>query len=168
MDRTILVRLLESSLPSNAPTPHHVTGLLHPAFGPLVRVTLRGWTGKTMNGVAILDTGASKSAVDREVAARLQLTSPGVASWQAVTDRGERAMSPLRRGTLALTGTVFSQQLDFVEVPGLAAKVQGYPLLVLLGWDMLTNCRLQLDGPAGTFKLQIPVATGRRRARRRR
>ena len=141
-----------------------VHGLLHPGFGPLVRVEVSG-ERHTTRGVAILDTGASCSAIDRDVAAQLQLPSPGAATWLSVSPLEQRPMSPLRRGTVGLMGTSHTRQLDFIEAAGVRDKVRGFAVLVLLGWDFLEKCRLTCDGPAGTFKLEVPRVRRRRRTR---
>jgi hypothetical protein len=141
-----------------------VHGLLHPGFGPLVRVHL-GHEDERREGIAILDTGASCSAIDRAVALQLALPSHGAASWQAVTATAERPISPTRRANLGIIGTSYGRQLDFIEVPALTERISGYPLLVLLGWDFLERCRLNCDGPSGTFVLEVPGPPKRPRRR---
>lgn len=136
----------------------HVTvhGLLHSGFGPLVRVHLAGADRTSRSGIAVLDTGASRSAIDRDIARTLQLPTFGAASWLAVTNTGERPISPMRRAAIGIVGTSYSRELDFIEVPQLTDHYSGYDLLVLLGWDFLERCRLTCDGPSGTFVLEVP------------
>lgn len=143
----------------------HVLGLLHPAWGPLVRVAVRGEGGHSTQGVAMLDTGASMSAVDRGVAAELGLPTHGAASWFAVTSSEERPTSPLRRAQLRVGDDNRWWELELIEVPSLDDAVQGFNAVALLGWDFLRLCRLTVDGPAGTFCLELPVvrSSGRRR-----
>lgn len=148
---------MASSSQSRPRTPARrvVRGLLHPGCGPLVRVVVEGPAGRRA-GLAVIDTGASISAVDRELAAELGLPSPGVASWHAVQGDGERAMSALRRGRVQITELAAHWELDLVEIAGLRDQVRGYKVLALLGWDLLGSCRLRLDGPAGAFELELP------------
>ena len=97
--------------------PTTLRGLLHPAYGPLVRVELCSSTGESITGLAVIDTGASMSAIDKGAAAELSLPSFGAASWFAVTG-GDRPMAPLRRAQVRLgEGTIF-WELDLLEVDG--------------------------------------------------
>ena len=146
-------------------SPTVLRGLLHPAYGPLVRAELRGGTGGSIKGLAVIDTGASMSAVDRRAALELGLPTFGAASWFAVTG-GDRPVAPLRRAQVRLgDGPVF-WELDLIEVPGLDEAVAGYRALILLGWDFLRTCQMHVDGPAGTWSLQLPPVTGASRRRR--
>lgn len=141
-------------------------GLLHPAWGPLVRVTLRHAEGQSTEGLALVDTGASMSAVDRTAALDLSLPSPGAATFFAVTATGDRHVTPLRTGQLKLGQDPRYFELDLIEVPDLHARVEGFRVVALLGWDFLATCTLTFDGPAGTFTLGLPPPV--RAARRRR
>jgi hypothetical protein len=142
-------------------------GLLHPAWGPLLRVGLRSAEGATTEGLAIIDTGASMSAVDRSTARSLGLPTHGAATWFAVssTNPGAREAAPLRRGQLRLGDDPRFWELDLIEVPGLHDQVQGFRAIALLGWDFLQNAQLQIDGPAGTWSLGLPPLQTRRRRR---
>ncbi len=141
-------------------------GLLHPAWGPLVRVTLRHADGPGTEGLALIDTGASMSAVDRTAALKLGLPSPGAATFFAVTATGDRHLTPLRRGQLKLGRDPRYFELDLLEVPGLHARVEGFHVVALLGWDFLDACTLAFDGPAGTFTLGLPRPVRAERRRR--
>lgn len=142
--------------------PAPLRGLLHPAAGPVLRVEVRGEVG-VESGLAVVDTGASISAIDRELARRLALPSPGAATWHAITDAGGDHTSALRRGRLRLGIDPRLWELDLVEVPELAHALEGYTVCVLLGWDFLRLCRLTCDGPAGAFTLDLPAARPGRR-----
>lgn len=122
-------------------------------------------TGQLSRGVAVLDTGASMSAIDREVARDLALPSPGYAQWFAVSDTGTQPASPLRTAQVVLAGDRRHWEIKFIEVPALAASLEGYTLMALLGWDFLRWCKLTCDGPNQVFDLELPLrrASGRRR-----
>ena len=148
------------------PSPTVLRGLLHPAHGPLVRAELRGGTtGASLEGLAVIDTGASMSAVDRGAALELGLETFGAASWFAVTG-GERPVAPLRRAQMRLGEGSIYWELDLIEVAGLDESVAGYRALLLIGWDFLRTCQLHVDGPAGTWSLQLPAVRGPARRRR--
>jgi hypothetical protein len=141
-----------------------IHGLLHPACGPVVRVHVDG-TG-SLRGVAVLDTGASMSVIDRDVARQLELDSPGAAEWTGVTDSGERSLAALRRTRFGIAGDVRLFELDLLEARHVRDSVAGLDVLMLLGWDFLGACRLICDGPAGAFELQLPPPPGATRRRR--
>ncbi|MEZ4318712.1 MAG: hypothetical protein R3F61_14455 [Myxococcota bacterium] len=147
-----------------ARSPVVIRGLLHPACGPVVRVHVEG--SRSVLGVGILDTGASMSVIDRDLARSLALESPGAAEWAGVTDSGARSMAALRRTRFGIAGDSRLYELDLLEAGGVRESVGGLDVLVLLGWDFLGQCRLVCDGPAGAFELQLPApprAASRRR-----
>jgi hypothetical protein len=129
-------------------------GLLHPAAGPLVRVEVSGATA-TVRGVAVLDTGATMSGLDRAVAQQLGLASPGVAEWHALVSGESRHQTPLRRARIKIGDDHRWWELDLIELDLLHA-VEGYQVLALLGWDFLDQCVFSVDGPSRTFSLTLP------------
>ncbi|MCB9674213.1 MAG: hypothetical protein H6737_03800 [Alphaproteobacteria bacterium] len=133
-----------------------IRGLLHPACGPVVRVHVDGLG--SVRGVGVLDTGASMSVIDRDLARELKLESPGAAEWAGVTESGERSLAALRRTRFGIAGDTRLFELDLLEAGGVRRSVAGLDVLVLLGWDFLGACRLVCDGPAGAFELQLPPA----------
>lgn len=122
----------------------------------MVRVEVHPPAGPPVRGHAVLDTGASMSAVDGELARRLGLPTHGAAEWVAVTDTASRPVSPLRRAVLRIGEDGRLWELDLIEVPNLVHAVGGFHVLALLGWDFLDQCVLVCDGPAGTFSLTLP------------
>lgn len=132
-------------------------GLLHPAYGPLVRGAVHGHGADAARGLLLVDTGASMSAVDRDVARGLSLPSHGAAVWRAVTDLGESHTAPLRRGFLQLGEDARHWELDLIEAANLRHRVEGYQVVALIGWDFLDQCRLTVDGPSRTFSLELPA-----------
>ena len=135
--------------------PVRIRGLLHPACGPVVRVQLAD--APLLSGVAVLDTGASMSVIDRDLARDLDLSSPGFAEWAGVTETGERSQSALRSTRFAIIGDRRWYELDLIEAGGVRTTVKNLTVLMLLGWDFLHACRLLCDGPAGTFELSLPA-----------
>lgn len=130
-----------------------------------MRVELRHSEGASTDGLALIDTGASMSAVDRQAALDLGLPTPGAATFFAVTATGDRHVTPLRTGQLRLGHDPRYFELELIEVPDLHARVEGFRVVALLGWDFLGSCTLAFDGPAGTFSLGLPppVRSGHRR-----
>jgi hypothetical protein len=116
-------------------------------------------------GLAVLDTGASVSVIDRDLARYLALASPGAVDWAGVNALGMRSTAALRTAHVQIAGDPRLFALDMVEVPGIRDTVPGLDVLGLLGWDFLGACTLVCDGPQGTFTLQLPppIRSGRRR-----
>lgn len=131
-------------------------GLLHPAYGPLVRGAVHDDGTRAARGLLVVDTGASMSAVDQQVARELGLPTHGAAIWRAVTELGEPHAAPLRRGFLQLGDDARHWEIDLIEAPNLRHRVEGYQVVALLGWDFLDQCRLTVDGPSRTFSLELP------------
>ncbi len=140
-----------------------IRGLLHPAAGPLLRAELHDRSGQAVPIRVVIDTGASMSAIDADLGRRLNLPSPGVATWRAITDAERDHMSPLRSAGLRVVPDRRIFPLDLIEVPALADRLEGFVIHVLLGWDFLQRCKLTIDGPAGSFSLELPNVPRRRR-----
>lgn len=140
-----------------SPAPTAIRGFIHRGAGPLVRVEVSGATGAAAKGVAVLDTGASMSALDRSVAAELALESPGVADFLALAAGEARHLAPQRRARVRIADDPRLWELDLVELPNLRHAVEGYEVLALLGWDFLDQCLLTCDGPTGMFSLTLPT-----------
>lgn len=139
------------------PAPVSLRGLLHPSLGPVVRGGCTSPDGaRGTRGLFLVDTGASMSAVDREIARDLELPTHGAAEWRAISDHVGTAVAALRRCRLSLGEDPRAWELDLIEVPGLSHHAEGYRLLGLLGWDFLDQCRLTVDGPSRTFSLELP------------
>jgi hypothetical protein len=134
-----------------------VRGLLHPAAGPLVRIEVSALSGASRKGVAVLDTGASMSALDVSVAAELALESFGVADFHALAAGEGRHVAPTRRARVRIAEDPRLWEMDLVELPSLRHAIEGYEVLALLGWDFLDQCLLTCDGPTGMFSLTLPT-----------
>jgi hypothetical protein len=128
-------------------------GIVHPTAGPLVPVVLRQsfdaeeTTAFEAHGYAIIDTGATLSGIDEDLAIRLklppldtlQLTRPGPApDFTAARFHGE----------IAFPGT---QYPDFrhalVGYPHLDTRIaEAIRVVALLGRDWLADARLIVHG----------------------
>lgn len=135
-------------------TRYSIKGLLIPSSGPLLRGRLYAADGPHTGGMVLVDTGASLSVVDREVARQLGLPTHGAAEWRAV-GASQAELAPRRRAALELGDDHRRWQLDLIEA-NLSHQVAGYTVIALLGWDFLSQCRLVIDGPGRTFELTLP------------
>jgi hypothetical protein len=98
-------------------------------------------------GFALVDTGASGSVVDDDLATRLGLIARGVANGFGVG--GAYTASQYAIGW-RITNT---QGFQTVAVTSAPLHLQNPQLLMLIGRDILNNCVLVFNGPTGTFSL---------------
>ncbi|MEQ1567164.1 MAG: hypothetical protein ABMA64_16105 [Myxococcota bacterium] len=131
-----------------------IRGLFFPGVGPLVRARLHG-PARSLDGLALVDTGAGMSAVDRQLALDLGLPTHRAAEWKAVT-RDTPELAPLRVGALQIADDRRHWELELIEVPNLRHRISGYQLVALIGWDFLDQCKITIDGPGGVFALELP------------
>lgn len=131
-----------------------IHGLFFPPNGPLLRTRLTGPRG-VASGLVLVDTGASMSAVDREVARELALPSPGAVGWRAIHQARDE-ITALRSATLQIADDPRNWELQLIEIPNIQDRIAGYRLVAVLGLDFIERCKLWIDGPARTFTLELP------------
>ncbi len=100
-------------------------------------------------GRALIDTGATFTAIDRAAAAQLQLIP--VDTIQSGTAGGQQ-VCPRYPARLAFPGTPIPT-IDLPRAVGVDLSGQGY--IVLLGRDFLARCVLTYNGPFGQFILSF-------------
>lgn len=130
--------------------------------GPVTRVRLRRpeWKGAThlgadppvapeVLGLALIDTGAQATCVDRRAAGRAGLLEIDAAVMGSATHSHEQV-------------PVFAGQLDILDLPGtvtlrrgLGANLESQGLIALIGRDVLSQCLLICNGPDGSFTLSL-------------
>lgn len=129
------------------------------ADGPLMRVRVGNaqtviqrltQEGKTPPApeelVALIDTGASISAIDAAIAQRLGLLQTG-----SIQVGGVGGMSTQPVFAAALELPEFSIAFDPLSLSGAALPSDKFQML--LGRNILCNLRMTYDGPSGTFNL---------------
>lgn len=98
-------------------------------------------------GRALIDTGASVSAVDETVISNLQVSPVRVATVHTPGGLSQQNVYPAR---FAFPGTPLPA-IDFNAVLGSILKPQG--IIALLGRDVLTHFMLIYNGPGGYITL---------------
>ena len=127
-------------------------GLKH--LGPRVQVTLfappiEGETGPPpVTGFAMIDTGASVTCVDRQLAENAGLAIVGEAPMMSATHDAE--MVPLFAGNMRIEGLP-----DSNLTRAFGANLNNQGLLALIGRDLLASCVLVVNGLTGTVSLSI-------------
>ncbi len=108
-----------------------------------------------VSGIALIDTGASVSAVDVAIARRLGMQPVGIVSVGTAGGTQQQEAYPAR---FTFPGTTLPA-MDFGQVLGadlsgqlIPGPVSG-PLVALLGRDVLQRCILIYNGPMGSFVL---------------
>ena len=99
------------------------------------------------SGLALVDTGASNSCIDEQVAKELGLPVIDVAIMQSAShEKHPCNIYPVQIMTPIVT-------LNAPRAMGAALATQG--ILVLIGRDVLQSCTLFYNGPAGQFTLTL-------------
>lgn len=98
-------------------------------------------------GRALIDTGASISAIDAEIVRKLGVPPVGVVSVMTPSGRADQEMFPAR---ILFPGTPLDS-IDFTRMAGAQLSQQG--LIALLGRDILHQCVFVYNGPGGHVSL---------------
>jgi predicted aspartyl protease len=127
--------------------------------GPVIQVTVsleqnaakallaQGKAVPTKSGLALIDTGASNTCVDAQVAQELGLPVIDVGSMQSAShDKHPCNIYPVQIVMPIIT-------LNSPRTMGANLAAQG--LLVLIGRDVLASCNLSYNGPSGQFTLAL-------------
>ena len=100
---------------------------------------------------ALLDTGASGSSIDVNVIKGLGLTPTGSAQ---VHTPGKLSMMDEYDVSFVIGPGGDESRSFSVSVIGAELASGGGGFLALIGWNILVDCILTCDGPAGTFTLE--------------
>lgn len=98
-------------------------------------------------GVALIDTGATVTSIDKSVAEELRLAPNGMRKLGT-------AGGPTENPTYAFRVNVANMfSLDCSQ--GVECDLSGQGIVVLLGMDLLSRCVLIVNGPDGSFTLSM-------------
>ena len=123
---------------------------LHPVLAQHLQQVEPAETSPTpVVGRALIDTGATFTAIDLAAAAHLHLAP--VDTIQSGTAGGQR-VCPRFPARLLFPGTPIPA-IDFPRIVGVDLTGQGF--IVLLGRDFLTRCVFTYNGPIGLFTLSF-------------
>jgi hypothetical protein len=145
------------SPPNQLPAPPNPTPLFQ--VGPIVEVQIAVPTvlgqqlaksnqpiPQPVTGIALIDTGATLSAVGSPVLAQLGLNPVGTANVGTAGGQVPQNLYPTR-----MTLTRLNLSLDYNAVLGV--DLTGQSIIALLGRDFLQSVVLIYDGPAAEFTL---------------
>ncbi len=109
---------------------------------------------KPVSGLALIDTGASTSAVESGVIQQLGVQPVGMGNVTTPTGSESRLFYPAR---FSFPGTDLPD-MDFQQLLGAdlsLQKIHGWtsPLIALIGRDILQHFLLVYNGPSGAFSL---------------
>ena len=139
------------------------TGYLHPKGGAVVRVRLtaahRG--GVPVEGIGLIDTGASRTSIDERTVrrCRCRATEKTTTIHSALGNPRKVSVYEIR---LDIQGGSGEKYTDTLEMP--IFKGEGQPLddppdnpfIALIGMDVLRRGHFTLDGPQGIYQLDLP------------
>lgn len=117
-------------------TPEHAKRLSHDGAKPPDPIT----------GYALIDTGASITAVDEGVCQQLGLSSTGVVKMSHAGGEEERMCYPIQ---VIFPGSPFPAMTN----PRVVSCTLGNGHLLLFGRDLLSRIRMVYNGPAGRVEL---------------
>ncbi|GAC1466551.1 MAG: hypothetical protein NVS2B14_17770 [Chamaesiphon sp.] len=103
-----------------------------------------------VTGLALIDTGATKSCVDDTSISRLGISPVGVATTGTAGGLVQQNVYPVRLRFPGLEGNV---EFEFSTAIGVNLQGQTQNLIALLGRDVLSVCMLVYNGPGGFFSL---------------
>lgn len=104
-------------------------------------------------GVALIDTGASRTCIDSAVLSNLGINPIGVVAIGTAGGSTRCLLFPAR-----LSFPVVNLVIDFGSVVGVNLQgqtINGAPLVVLIGRDVLSRCLLIYNGAGGFFTLAL-------------
>jgi len=102
-----------------------------------------------VSGLALLDTGATRTCIDETVAQSLHLPVIDVATIASATHAStQQNVYPIQ---IEVSGLPI--KINAPKAIGVPLSVQG--LIVLIGRDVLQNCTLFYNGLTGSFTLSI-------------
>lgn len=104
-------------------------------------------------GWALIDTGATRTCVDKDVLAKLGVQPTGTVKTGTAAGQVEQLLYPAK-----LNFPVAGFQIEFGSVIAVDLRGQtiaGANVLVLVGRDVLARCLLVYNGSAGMFSLAM-------------
>jgi predicted aspartyl protease len=102
-----------------------------------------------IQGIALIDTGATTTCVDGDVATEMGLAANGVAKMASASQTSSECLTyPVR-----LTFPIWNVHLDCAKAMGVHIKNQG--IVVLVGRDLLSKCVMVYNGADGTVTLAM-------------
>lgn len=130
-------------------------------YGPMVDVRL--WPTRKnpqpVDGIGLIDTGASHTSIDERTADLYQFTEltvpTGALSYGAHGARQQRVFIARLEITF-LQGYSQTLQVTVFNGHGTPADNPLTPFIALIGRDILKQGCLNYDGAAGTFSLELP------------
>jgi len=112
--------------------------------------------GQSIDGLALIDTGAGQSAIAHDAASKLGLVSRTTQPVSGVTGEADCFVYSLRI-TLQSNGRYAGEERSWMSVKVFEAKFDsmpdatGLPVIGLIGRDMLSSLKVTFDGPNQSF-----------------
>ena len=101
-----------------------------------------------VSGNALIDTGATTTCIDDDVAKQLGLPTVDVAQMSSASGQSEQPVYPVQ---LDITHS----ELVIESSKSIGADLEDQGLVALIGRDTLSQCTLHYNGVTGDFTLSI-------------
>ena len=106
-----------------------------------------------LEGMALIDTGATRTCVEQTVLTGLGINPIGIVSVGTAAGPTEQTLFPAK---LQFSEFAFTVDLGAVVAVNLAGQqVQGTALIALIGRDILSRCHFTYGGSGGFFSLSV-------------
>ena len=102
-----------------------------------------------ITGLALIDSGASKTCVDENAITQLGVPPINQITVQTPSGAAQQCLYPAR---FSFPGTPLPG-IDFGSVVGSTLAAQG--IVALIGRDVLERCVFVYNGPAGTYSISL-------------
>jgi hypothetical protein len=106
------------------------------------------------SGWALIDTGATRTCVDRDVLTRLGVQPTGTVKTGTAAGQVEQLLFPAKLSFPA-AGNFQVEFGSVIAVDLRGQTIAGTNVVVLVGRDVLSRCLLVYNGPAGIFTLAM-------------
>jgi hypothetical protein len=106
------------------------------------------------SGWALIDTGATRTCVDRDVLTKLGVQPTGTVKTGTAAGQVEQLLFPAKL-SFPVAGNFQIEFGSVIAVDLRGQTIAGTNVVVLVGRDVLSRCLLVYNGPAGIFTLAM-------------
>lgn len=103
-----------------------------------------------VGGTALIDTGASITAVDRSIINQLKISPIGMTTVYTPQGSAQQELFPIK---LSFVGSPVPIIVNFGQVLG--SDLRGQGIFALIGRDVLSSCILIYNGPLSHYSLSL-------------
>lgn len=106
-----------------------------------------------VSGIALIDTGATRSCVDTSVISKLGVNPIGITALITASGQSQHHLYPAKFNFPAI-----KFEAEFSSIAGVNLSQQsiaGKQIIALIGRDLLSRCLFIYNGPKGSFSIAL-------------